>query len=48
MKLTIDNKFSPKRDLPKVVDFASLWFIGLALGCSIAGILSNPFLKFTE
>ena len=44
----MDNHFNPKRDLPKVIDMAGLWFLGLVIGVSITGILSNPFLKFTE
>jgi hypothetical protein len=48
IKLTIDNKFSPKRDMQKVVDFVGLWFMGLILGVSISGIFSNTSQKFTE
>lgn len=32
----------------KVVDFAGLWFMGLMLGISTSGILSNPSQKFSE
>lgn len=33
--------------MQKIVDFAGLWFIGLAIGASAAGILSNPQTKFS-
>mmetsp|Transcript_5304 Transcript_5304/g.4896 ORF Transcript_5304/g.4896 Transcript_5304/m.4896 type:complete len:441 (-) Transcript_5304:648-1970(-) len=48
VKLTIDNKFNPKRDMQKVIDMAGLWFFGLALGCSISGILSDASMKFVD
>mmetsp|Transcript_28299 Transcript_28299/g.21147 ORF Transcript_28299/g.21147 Transcript_28299/m.21147 type:complete len:158 (+) Transcript_28299:270-743(+) len=48
VKLTIDNRFSPKRDMQKVIDMTGLWFFGLALGTSLSGILSNSSSKFTD
>lgn len=33
--------------MQKIVDYAGLWFIGLALGSSATGILSNPQDKFS-
>lgn len=34
--------------MKNIVDFAGLWFIGLAMGTSITGILSNPQYKLGE
>jgi hypothetical protein len=46
-KLTIDNIFNPKKDMSRVVDFSSLWFLGLGIGSTLSGLLSNPQQKFS-
>ena len=40
MKLVIDHKFNPKRDIQSLTDISGLWFMGLAIGSSLTSILA--------
>ena len=42
IKLTIDNVFNPKKDMGRIIDLIAFWFLGLAIGTALSGILSNP------